>query len=189
VEGVVWGWITRLLTDPQTLEEGLNAHMAEAENQIHPFRQRLEVVDSLISQNDTELERLIDLYVSGDFPKEALVNRKNELETAIKSLEQEKTKLIDAINERVVTPEQIDIIHEFAARVGEGLENSEGDFAAKKAIIDLLDVRVILTVENGEKIIYAECALGEEEFNVEPKKSTPGGKGSGGKLSSKPKLI
>jgi len=183
VEGVVWDWIAKLLNDPQTLQEGLNAHLAEAENQTHPFRQRLEVVDSLISQNDAELERLLDLYISGDFPKEALVSRKNELETTIKSLEQEKVKLIEAIDERVITPEQIEDIHEFAAKVREGLAYADGDFAAKRAIVDALDLRVILTIENGEKIIYAECALGQEEFNVEPKNSATGGKGPGGKFS------
>jgi site-specific DNA recombinase len=186
VEEVVWNWVVTLLNDPHALEEGLNAHLSECENQINPFRERLEIVENLISQNNGELDRLLDLYLSDQFPKDMLVNRKNELETAIHSLQQERIKLIEVINERIIPPEQIENIYEFAAQIKEGLNMAPDDFKAKRAIVDALDLRVILTVENGEKVVYAECALGEEEFNIEVKKSAGGGPDAGRKLRHDP---
>ena len=66
---------------------------------------------------------------------------------------------------------------------------AQDDFKAKRAIVDALDLRVILTVENGQKVVYAECALGEGEFKIEANKSAGGGQNSSGKLRHDPTSI
>jgi hypothetical protein len=177
VEQVVWDWIKRLLSDPQALQEGLDAHLAETENKINPFRERLAVVESLIGQNNKELERALDLYLDDQFPKEVLVSRKNELETALRSLEEEKSRLVDVIAQHTVSPKEIENIFEFASKIAANLEGADHDFHQRRAIVDALDVRVVLTVEEGEKVVYAQCYLGEEEFKLD-KKGSSGGQGS-----------
>ena len=182
VEQVVWDWIKRLLSDPQALQEGLDARLAETENQINPFRERLAVVEGLLGQNNKELDRALELYLSNQFPKEMLLSRKNDLETALRSLEQEKSRLVDVIEEQTVSPNQIENIFEFANKISAGLEAADQDFHHKREIVDALDVRVVLTVEDGEKVVYAQCTLGEEEFKLNERKNSGGGHSSGGKF-------
>jgi hypothetical protein len=44
--------------------------------------------------------------------------------------------------------------------VAKGLEDA--DFAAKRHIIEALDVQATLAMEEGEKVIYARCVLGQQ---------------------------
>jgi hypothetical protein len=54
----------------------------------------LGVVDDILTENRHQLERLLDLYLAGDFPREVLTDRKSCLETTIRSLERERTGLV-----------------------------------------------------------------------------------------------
>lgn len=175
VENVVWNWIVALLKDPEAIQQGLNNYQAECEKEINPFRERLKTIDTLITQYNNELNRLLELYISGQFPKDLLIHRKDELDAATHSLEKEKEKISAVIAEKVYSPQDIENIHDFAHRVSANLDNAEHSFKEKRAIIDTLDVHVILTIENGEKIVYAQCTLGEDQFVLSEKGSSGGG--------------
>jgi hypothetical protein len=60
-----------------------------------------------------------------------LVSRKNDLETALRSLEQEKSRLVEVIEEQAVSPNQIEDIYEFANKISAGLEAADQDFNHK----------------------------------------------------------
>lgn len=184
VERIVWNWIKSLLSDPQTLQEGLDARIAETETQINPFRERLEMVENLIEQNRNELERALELYLSDQFPKEMLISRKNELEKTLQSLEKEKVRLSEVIEDHTLSPQQIQNIYEFAASIGESLDAADQDFHKRRSIVDALDVRVVLTVENGEKVIYAQCALDDGKFKMDKRKDSNGYDPSGNEFSN-----
>jgi site-specific DNA recombinase len=179
VETVVWEWIKSLLSDPQALQQGLDERMAETESHINPFRERLEVVEKLLHQYDRELDRALELYISGNFPKEVLLSRKSELETALQSLEQEKLRLVEVIEDHTISPAQIESIHDFAGNIRAGLDEADQDFRKRRSIVDTLDVRVVLSVEDGQKVVYAQCSLGEREFMLS-NKTSPSGKNSSG---------
>lgn len=178
VEEVVWAWLKTLLSDPKALQEGLDARIAETEQQINPFRERLAVIESLMDHNKNELERALELYLSNQFPKEMLISRKNELETTLQSLEQEKIRLVEVIENQTLSPQQIESIYEFAATIGETLDAADQDFHQRRAIVDALDLRVVLTIEDGEKVVYAQCALDDGKFKIDQKKSPGGGNSS-----------
>jgi hypothetical protein len=61
-----------------------------------------------------------------------------------------------------LTDDQILTIGEFSRKVSKGLAKAETDFATRRQIIDLLDVQVTLTIENGQKVVYARCKVGNE---------------------------
>jgi hypothetical protein len=44
--------------------------------------------------------------------------------------------------------------------------------------VDTLDVRVVLTLEDGEKVVYAQCALDDRKFNIDQKQNVGGGNSS-----------
>lgn len=182
VEASVWGWIKSLIRDPADLQQGLDERLAEIDHHINPFRERLEIVENLIQQSDKELDRALELYLSGDFPKEVLMSRKNELETTLQSLEKEKLRLIEVIENHTISPYQIENLHEFASNIRAGLDEAEQDFRKKREIVDALDVRVVLSVEDGNKVVYAQCSLGKEEFILNDKNHTGGKNSLGGTI-------
>ncbi len=103
------------------------------------------------------------------------MSRKNELETALQSLEREKIRLVEVIEDQTLSPQQIESIYEFAATIGETLDAADQDFHQRRAIVDALDVRVVLTVEDGDKVVYAQCALDNGKLKIDQRKSSGGG--------------
>ena len=164
VDTVVWGWLVSFLTDPIALESDLWAHHQELEADNKPIRERLAVVDDLLANNQAQLERLLDLYLAGDFDKEMLTDRKARLEATITALEKEQGDLKAYLEARVLSIEQIHTIREFAAKTGENLEAMGDDFDAKRGLVEALDVGVTLVVEDGQQPIYVKCLLDEDVF-------------------------
>ena len=144
----------------------LDSHQAEQEQANKPLYDRLVVVDELIERERGQLEQLLDLYLTGVFPKDVLIERKNRLESTVAALEKERVGLVAHLEAQRLTSDQIQTLHEFATHIAEGLEYADQDFDARRRIIDTLDVRITLTVEDGEKIVYAYCILDEEVLSV-----------------------
>jgi len=165
VDAVVWDWVKSFLTDPQTLAEGLRARQAEDREANKPLRRRLAVVDSLLADNEAQLQRALDLYLSGEFPKEMLVERKERLQQTVESLEQERTALVAQLEDSI-TDDQIESITEFAGRINEGLGEAEKSFEAKRTVIDTLDIWSTLAVEDGQQVVYVQCVLGDRSLLI-----------------------
>jgi site-specific DNA recombinase len=166
-DAAVWDWLRSFLTDPEVLEQGLRAVQEEQERENAPLLERLTVVGDLVADNRAQLERLLDLYLSGEFPKEALTDRKARLEETISALEEEQNGLMAHLKTQALSHEQVQTIQDFAAQVGEGLESMGNDFEAKRRLIQELDVWATLSVEDGQKVVYARCMLGDDELSIE----------------------
>ena len=166
VDAAVWDWVVSFLMDPEALESGLWEVHQEKEQANAPMLARLRVVDDLIADNQTQLEKLLDLYLTGEFPKEVLVERRTRLEKTILALERERAGLLTAVEKHLLTAEQIETMREFAVKVAEKLKVMGNDFEAKRSLLEALDVQVTLTVEEGEKVVYARCILGEQSSPI-----------------------
>jgi len=166
VDAVVWQWVKSFLTDPKALNCGLDEYRAARELENAPLRERLQVVSDLLDQNREQLARLLDLYLSGEFTKELLTDRKVRLETTIGALEREHTGLTEVLESRTLTPGQIRALQDFAARAAKGLMHAEDDISERRVLIQDLDVQATLAVEDGQKVVYAQCLLGEQRLFV-----------------------
>ena len=162
VDAAVWEWVKSFLADPVALQVGLEKHQTEQGEANTPLRERLEVVEDLMAENQAQLELLLDLYLSGDFPKEVLMERKIRLEATVKALEREQANLVAGLEAQALTQKQIKDVQEFAAKIAKGLGVADQDFARRRCIIELLDVQATLVVEDGKKVVYASCLLGEQ---------------------------
>ena len=92
-----------------------------------------------------------------------LVEKKTRLRETITALEKERADLVMMLESQILTDEQVLTIENFAKTVAGGLEKAEGDFETRRQIIDLLDVRVKLAIEDGLKVALVRCLVGEEE--------------------------
>jgi hypothetical protein len=109
-----------------------------------------------------QLARLLDLFVSGEFSKEMLIERKTRLEETTMELERVRADLLSHLQSTGISDEQIAEIEEFCEQVREGLAHAT--FEDKRHYLDLLDVRGILVLENGEKVVYITCKLGKQRL-------------------------
>jgi site-specific DNA recombinase len=166
VDAIVWDWLKEKLSDPDRLVQGLEDYQAEQDKANEPIRARLAVIESLIADNRKQLERLLDLYVTGGFDKEMLSERKARLEVTLTDLEKERTAKLIQLKGRTMTDEEIQTIREFAVNINKGFDATT--FEERLTMIELLNVTATLTVENEEKVAYVECVLPEERRRCLP---------------------
>lgn len=164
VDKAVWTWLKTLLMDSTALKEGLLKHQTEVEAANRPLQQRLEILKDLIASNRSQMERLLDLYLVGDIPRDLLSERRKRLEHTISTLEREERALRAQFESKVLTAEQIEGMVQFAAVVSDGLEQADLDFAIRDQIVTKLGVEATLAVEDGEKVVHARCILGEKRL-------------------------
>jgi hypothetical protein len=166
VDMLVWEWLKSWLRNPDDLECKLRAYKAEREKVNAPILTFLDTNETLLQENQAQLKRLLDLYLAGDFEKDMLLERKKRLEDTITKLEQEHQRLAAQLEQNSLGDNEIEEIITFAHKLSQGLEKADASFEARRHIIELLDVRVVLTVEDGEKIVYATFILGKEQSAI-----------------------
>jgi site-specific DNA recombinase len=160
LEDQIWQWIKSVMQDPVHLAAGLRASQQEAERENAAVRERVSIIESQIAETQSQLNRLLDLFVSGEFSKEMLLERKTRLEDTLIELERTKAELNTHLLTAVLSDDQIAELEAFCAEVRTGLDNAT--FEDKRRYFDLLDVRGKLTIENNEKVAYLSCKLGKQ---------------------------
>lgn len=158
---IVWQEIKSFLGNPDNIETGAQRYRQEQETSRMPLRNRLKTTDTLLARKQRELGRLIDLYVAGDFDRDMLLDRKQRLETEIQSLSTEGDALREELTQGL-TNEQVMELVAFSRQVAEGLDKADSDFDLRRRIIEYLNVRVVLAVEEGQQVAYLHCELGHD---------------------------
>jgi site-specific DNA recombinase len=166
VEAAVWDWVKSLLNEPTALTQGLDVLREDREQEKDSLRARLEAVERQLADKRRRLARLLERYLAGNVTQEALAAERDELTTAITALEREQSGLAARLEALGETQDRTAELQEFAAQVAEGLADAEGDFAFRRFVIENLDVRVTLAVEDGQKVALARCLLGEVRLPV-----------------------
>ena len=167
LDETIWEWVKSLLLDPTRLSEGLANYQKEKEQDTEPIRERIRIASELLADHKAQLERLVDLYLSGTVAKEHLVDRKNRLETTISALEAELASLKISLQGQILTPEQEASIEAFSAEVRAGLKEGDTSFERRRQLIDLLNVTGTLSKENDELVVYARCVVGAKTLAIE----------------------
>ena len=137
--------------------EGLQDSKNDADQENKILIERLEMVEGQIEAQDIQLTKLLDLYLSGDFPKEVLNERKVRLEKNLENLRKEHQELTATLEDIALTDRQVDEIQEYCDSIRDRLDTAS--FDEKRQLIDLFDVHGKLAIENEEKVIYITCLL------------------------------
>jgi hypothetical protein len=174
VDAAIWAHIQEYRETPKKLWAGAKKRQAEREKEDAPLRERLTVIKDLIAENQKQLERLLDLYLSGDFPREMLTERKNRLEMTIEALEREQVTLVASLEQRTITDEQIESVERFIAKAAECVARAEDDFEAQRHVLEMMDTEVTLTVEDEQKIAHFRGIAGDKKLPVVPMRSDGG---------------
>ncbi len=164
VDAVVWKWLAALLTDPEQLRLGLETYQNNKEKSIAPQRARLRLIEEMLTTERAKLERLLDLYLAGEFPKELLVERRTRLEDQIKALENEALVLRGSIELETISQAQIDLVQQFGEEITNELEAAGEDAELMQQIISIVNLQVHLNAQDGEKVAVVYCGIGKENL-------------------------
>lgn len=87
------------------------------------------------------------------------------VEKTLDSLEAQHSQLVRQLEAQSLTSERIKSIKEHAFKVSQDLETFRYDFDGRRRFIELLDLKIKLKVEEeGQKVVYASCCLGNERL-------------------------
>jgi site-specific DNA recombinase len=175
VDQLVWNWVKDLLTKPDVLERGLSEYQQGREQFCVPIRERLIVLEDLWDGSKAQLDRVLDLYISGQVQRELLIDKKQQLESTLAALEKERYELNLSLEAEALSDGEIHQIEQFAAQIAEGLEPGDESFEDRRRIIELLDVRASFTVEDNQKYIDVWCFLGRNKLPIGDPTTQSGG--------------
>lgn len=160
VDRAVWAAVSVYLTDPEKLGDGLRRYAEERERADAPIRQRAAIVADLIQEQEDKNDRLLDLYLSGEFDRAKLAARRGPIEHTLGDLKQQQAEL-DRQLSRQLTETDITSLQALIATVGERVNAAEGDFELQRRILDRLGVVVTFASEEGERVLYLSGEIGE----------------------------
>ena len=161
VDAIVWEWAKMIIENPENLRDGLDGIQNELQQANQSLLDRLSIIDEQMLEYQKQLDRLLDLYLAGDFPKEVLTERKARLEEMLANLKKEQIDLAGHVRTVTITDDQLSYIEEFCAKIRNGLDRA--DFNTKRQIIQLLDIRGKIAFEEGEKVLYLKCLIDTQE--------------------------
>ena len=161
LDNIVWEWAKMIIESPENLKDGLDMVQQELQQENQALFERIGIVEEQINNYQAQLDRLLDLYLDGNFPKEVLTERKARLEEMLVSLQSEHNDLMAHVRNVTMTDDQLKYIEEFCATIRTGLDMA--DFVTKRHIIELLDIRGKIAFENGQKVIYLKCLIDPNE--------------------------
>jgi site-specific DNA recombinase len=164
---VVWEWIKSLMLNPKRLEQGLKSYQAVRDNESEPLRSQIQLIDAQLTNYRSQLERLIDLYLSNEIAKDMLVDRKARLESTVAALEKEKSELDQQLETKTLTAEQIKTILDFATAIRDRLSYADENFAARRQLIELLDVTGRVVKEEEGLFVYTRCIIASDTLQLE----------------------
>jgi hypothetical protein len=125
-----------------------------------PISMHVSAISTLLIEKRAALQRLLDLYLSGEFHKDMLIDKKSELERAIGELERERSALLASLRAHSLSEQQEQALMDFARKISMGLDCADSNFQARRAIIEAAGVEVTLYPEQGAKKVQFECKLG-----------------------------
>lgn len=160
IDAIVWQWVRKLLCNKDAVTQALQEAKDRQDAVAAPHLRRLKTLDDLLARVRQKKDRLLDLYLDGNYSKEELNKRKKEIELDIADHESGRAKLMRKIASlQLLTDEAIQNIQSFVLEMGRGLEKADNDFSLRREGMEALNVQVILAIENGEKVVHASCFL------------------------------
>lgn len=94
VDAAVWAWITDLIQHRESILAGLQNKQEEQDKSNQALRNRVELIESKIAENEKQLGKLLDLYRSGKFERDMLTERRARLEENMESSKRSTLKFL-----------------------------------------------------------------------------------------------
>jgi site-specific DNA recombinase len=165
VDDKVWGTLEYYLEHPDQLRDGLLKYQNETDQTTKPLRDRLTIIEDSLTHWGKEFENAAQNLraAKGAMAKAVFGEELDRIENTLEGLQRERAETISRIEQSSLSEAQIDSTVEFARKIRENLEAIGQDFDSKREFIDLLDIRLVLFLADGQRKGLFEGFIGAKE--------------------------
>lgn len=143
-----------VLQSPRVIIDALQQETNDHEAAATVIRDRLEIAEQQLANFVTQRERLLGLYLNGEFPRDLLDEKMVEIKRIIGQFESEVISLRDQLNRSTPALSDIENIMRFCEQIQDEIEKFT--FDDRQTIIDLLHVTAMVTRdENGIRLVLS----------------------------------
>ncbi|MBE7469622.1 MAG: hypothetical protein DPW09_17795 [Anaerolineae bacterium] len=171
VDKAIWDWLEKLIKDPLARMIGIEEYKADREKITAPLKEQLGVTEGLIEQYNQELSGLLDSLKALDGrhssrARTAILNDIEQVEKALDGLESQRSNLTRLLETQTLTEQQVNEIEEYLTEIAKDLDTVKQDFENRRRLIEFLDIWGTLKVENGQYVVYVQCRVGKNRFDI-----------------------
>lgn len=163
-DAAIWAEIGNRLLDPDNLIKGMKERQAAAERELSPLTDQLHWVEGELVQAEARIERAMELYLDGDYPKEWLDDRIAKERRGKAGHERARRDLLGRIEAGRISDDDIETVETFARRVADSIKDAT--FEDRRRIVEMLRLRGRVQVKDGEQIIAGSWIIPGDELIV-----------------------
>lgn len=159
VDPVVWDWVTGLLCDEEKLNAGLRAWSNRSETELEPKRERLSLIEKLVTDAEGKIKRLTAAFADeqDETISVAIRGQMREAGRERTALVAERDGLRAELTQSELSPTDVEAIKYVAADIRRKL--SDPTLEQRRALLNLLDVQVKLAWKDDERCVIVSCGL------------------------------
>lgn len=163
VDAQVWEFVLQLVTDEAFLRQQYEFMRNQQTQELLPLRARLETLDNEIATYQGKLKTLLSiLLTANDMERDLLQPERERLNRYIASLTAQRAAISEQVQAIEITSEQIEDVVRVTAWIRQAQTDlGTQEFSIKRQIIEVLNVRGITELRDGQRIIVIMCDLGE----------------------------
>jgi site-specific DNA recombinase len=165
VDTLVWNWVVSTMLDREAVQRGYQQIMATQETEVQALQRQRTVFEEQFDKHRQEIDNLLVLYRTSKVKLEFLDSHIEPLQNSLERLEAEIAEIDRQLSQLSITDDDLVALMEFANRVRDKL--SRFTFEQRRYLIELLDVRVELAVEDDEKVIYVSSRIDSQRLRLE----------------------
>ena len=158
-DALVWNWLTGVLMNEENLEKGLKQVNEDREKGLTEKRERLALLESLVSDAERKVKRLVKAFSEedDDLIAEALRAEMKAAGRIKDALVIEERVLRIEIEQGLLSEADLQAITAMARQIRGNL--AEPDFLTKRAVMHALEVKVELVWRDGRRCLKCSCNL------------------------------
>lgn len=179
VDNLAWEWLSNLLSDTGKLKSRIENYINEQTGIVAPILSRVETIDRILSQKNSELESMMQSYFKlPELAQAKAIAQMEALEIEIKAHQSERESLTSELSKQGAILEEMERFIENSKAVGDPYNalnelvfetifgkdtgNKELTFAKKQEYVKKFNLQGKILKNKGEWQIELSCILGNE---------------------------
>jgi len=171
LDAIVWAWMKKVVANPGALNAVHADHTAVLADRLAALDRERDQLYRQKVEHEQALSRLVDLYARGSIPIDLLDAKAAELRELLRVI-QEAIEHNERQRQTVASDDRSTAIRALAAEYQPRIADAEGDFAARRQLVELLDVRVQVVLRGDELWLHLTSLLGKgrRRLDLPPRK-------------------
>ena len=165
-DALVWERIRDIISDEETVRDGLREMRRLAERELEPISERLALVEVMIDKTDRKVRRLLDAFSEEDNSSisDALQSQIRELAVFKENQKKERDALRQKVAQRGITQEFEDEVVVMVNAIRDQIRYTT--FEEKRSLLDVLEVEVHLRREEEDRFLELTMAITPETLPI-----------------------